>query len=194
MNGGMRPGAGRPKGSQNRRTTELRELAERGIENALSSDLSPLCVMLAMMRGDQTVTREMFEAAQAAAPYVHPRLASTTFAGEVRQEVTVVDSRPDLAELVAEFARISPNVAPEPRPAAVAAPSNGPISANISCFMSAFGDINPMPQAAALPRRCAAPRPAAPAPEPPHVAPAPPRDPLAAFRGGPAFDPPTFCD
>lgn len=76
MLGGRRPGAGRPKGAKNKRTIELRALAERGVQNALSSDLSPVDVMLARMRGDQTITHDQFEAACAAAPYVCPRLSA----------------------------------------------------------------------------------------------------------------------
>jgi hypothetical protein len=76
MRGGKRPGAGRPKGAPNRRTTELRELAERGMRNALAAEMSPVDVMLARMRGDQSISHEQFEAACAAAPYVCPRLSA----------------------------------------------------------------------------------------------------------------------
>ncbi len=42
-----------------------------------AGDMSPLEVMLAKMRGDQSITHAQFEAALAAAPYVHPKLAAT---------------------------------------------------------------------------------------------------------------------
>src|SRR4051812_31326834 len=75
MNGGARPGAGRPKGSANRHTVELREVAERNWRSVLSSDLSPVDVMLMRMRGE-TVSQLQFEAAVAVAPYVCPRLSA----------------------------------------------------------------------------------------------------------------------
>src|ERR1700722_1038676 len=76
MNGGKRPGAGRPKGSLNKRTIEMRAMAERTMKAALSDDLTPVDVMLAVMRGDTSIGREQFEAAIAVAPYVCPRLSA----------------------------------------------------------------------------------------------------------------------
>ena len=40
-------------------------------------DITPLEVMLRRMRGDPDITDEAFQAAIAAAPYIHPRLASS---------------------------------------------------------------------------------------------------------------------
>jgi hypothetical protein len=82
--GGRRPGAGRPAGSA---TTKTREIAEA----AMADGLTPLEYMLQLMRSDSDhedpkvqVAREAmrFEAAKAAAPYVHPRLAAVEHTGK----------------------------------------------------------------------------------------------------------------
>ncbi|SNT33672.1 hypothetical protein SAMN06265795_12639 [Noviherbaspirillum humi] len=78
--GGKRDGAGRKVGSAN---TKTREIADR----AASEGLTPLEFMLQVMRNDalpenaspaqQAAQLAMrFEAAKAAAPYIHPRLSS----------------------------------------------------------------------------------------------------------------------
>jgi hypothetical protein len=81
--GGARKGAGRPAGSATKRT---REIAER----AMAEGVTPLEYMLTLMRQESDhedpkvqVAREAmrFEAAKAAAPYVHPRLAAVEHTG-----------------------------------------------------------------------------------------------------------------
>lgn len=81
--GGRRPNAGRPPGAATKRT---REIADR----AASEGMTPLEYMLEMMRRPtdhedpkiQVVREQMaFEAAKAAAPYVHPRLAAVQHTG-----------------------------------------------------------------------------------------------------------------
>lgn len=83
--GGARVGAGRKAGSATKKT---REIADR----ALAEGISPLEFMLAVMRNDSThddprvqVQREAmrFEAAKAAAPYIHPRLQAIEHSGAV---------------------------------------------------------------------------------------------------------------
>lgn len=71
--GGARPGAGRKKGAASQKHREHADkLREQGI--------TPLEIMVARMRGEkingEDVTDEQFEAAQAAAPYIHPRLSA----------------------------------------------------------------------------------------------------------------------
>lgn len=82
--GGSRQGAGRKTGSATRRTREIADAA------AASGELTPLEYMLSVMRQDathedpkiQAVREQMrFEAAKAAAPYVHPRLAAVEHTG-----------------------------------------------------------------------------------------------------------------
>lgn len=75
--GGPRQGAGRKKGGANLINAEARR-------KAIESGISPLEYMLGIMR-DEAIDRETrFEAAKAAAPYVHARLQST----ENKTEVT----------------------------------------------------------------------------------------------------------
>lgn len=82
--GGARPGAGRKKGGANRKT---REIADR----AAQEGLTPLEFMLQIMRSPsdhedpriQAAREAMrFEAAKAAAPYIHPRLAAVEHTGK----------------------------------------------------------------------------------------------------------------
>ena len=83
--GGARPGAGRKPGSATKRT---REIAER----AADEGITPLEYMLAVMRSDPppdlagpafvAAMNLRFEAAKAAAPYMHPRLASVEHTGK----------------------------------------------------------------------------------------------------------------
>lgn len=82
--GGARKGAGRKAGSA---TTKTREIADK----AASEGLTPLEYMLEIMRDDSVETDDgrvmhdhramRFEAAKAAAPYIHPRLAAVEHSG-----------------------------------------------------------------------------------------------------------------
>jgi hypothetical protein len=81
--GGRRPGSGRPKGAATKKT---REIADR----AAAEGITPLEYMLQIMRRETAhedpkveVARETlaFEAAKAAAPYMHPRLAAVEHTG-----------------------------------------------------------------------------------------------------------------
>jgi hypothetical protein len=67
--GGKRLGAGRKAGAPNKATAARQEAVE-------ASGLTPLDYMLAIMRDETKATEDRFEAAKAAAPYVHPKLAS----------------------------------------------------------------------------------------------------------------------
>lgn len=82
--GGKRKGAGRPPGSAAKKT---RAIADKAAEEGLT----PLEYMLEVMRRESDhedprvqVAREAmrFEAAKAAAPYMHPRLAAITHTGK----------------------------------------------------------------------------------------------------------------
>lgn len=89
--GGKRTGAGRKAGSATKRT---REIADRAAEEGIT----PLEYMLELMRAPSDhhdekvmIAREAmrFEAAKAAAPYVHPRLAAVEHTGAGGGPVTV---------------------------------------------------------------------------------------------------------
>lgn len=101
--GGARVGAGRKKGSATKRTREIADLAAETGE-------TPLEVMLKLMRRNcehedvrVQIAREamVFEAAKAAAPYMHPRLAAVEHTGKdgsalvIRvQQITAPADRP----------------------------------------------------------------------------------------------------
>ena len=74
--GGKRDGAGRPAGSANKRT--------RDIANALASDgdLTPVEYLMSVMRDINEERRVRVNAAIAAAPYMHARIASVTVAND----------------------------------------------------------------------------------------------------------------
>lgn len=67
--GGKRSGAGRPAGAVTKKT---REVAEK----AAAEGLTPLEYMLSILRDEEESSVDRFEAAKAAAPYVHARLSS----------------------------------------------------------------------------------------------------------------------
>jgi len=73
--GGKREGAGRKPGVPNKRTTETVEAIE-------ASGLTPLAYLLSVMR-DESLDREArVDAAKAAAPYAHAKLASVEHKGD----------------------------------------------------------------------------------------------------------------
>lgn len=75
--GGQRPGAGRKKGP-NKATQARRTIAERAIEDGMT----PLGYMLDRLRDEKEDPKVRREMAQAAAPYVHPRLSSIAHSGK----------------------------------------------------------------------------------------------------------------
>lgn len=82
IKGGARPGAGRKKGSPNKKTTEVqRAVAESGI--------TPLEYMLQVMRAPETEPRERLAAAVAAAPYVHAKLSAVELSGDKDKPVEI---------------------------------------------------------------------------------------------------------
>lgn len=68
--GGARPGSGRKVGAL---TTKTREIAAKAIEGGIT----PLDYMMSILRDETLEAAQRFEAAKAAAPYVHPRLSTT---------------------------------------------------------------------------------------------------------------------
>jgi hypothetical protein len=87
---------GRQMGVPNRATIERELRARHGIQAATEDDVLPLDIMLAVMRDEPLpnglkATDEQLRAAIAAAPYLHPRLATTTLnatvAGRSRRSI-----------------------------------------------------------------------------------------------------------
>jgi hypothetical protein len=96
--GGPRPNSGRKPGTKNPATIAreklLNEVAVRAADAAdIGVDATPLDFMLNIMRDPAIPFAMKFEAAKAAAPYVHPRLS------QVDSRVTKVT---DVAELTPE--------------------------------------------------------------------------------------------
>ena len=68
--GGARPGAGRPKGSRNKRTEANRRRAAKDGD-------TPLEFLLKVMRDEGQEFTARMEAAKSAAPYCHPKLVAS---------------------------------------------------------------------------------------------------------------------
>lgn len=75
MRGGSRIGAGRKPGAKNRSTIQR----EQGIAD---SGETPLNYLLRVMRDDRAERSVRLDAAKAAAPYCHPRLAAIEHTGK----------------------------------------------------------------------------------------------------------------
>lgn len=74
--GGKREGAGRPKGKPNKANfARQAKIAAEGI--------TPLDYMLEVLRAEDKTHAERMDAAKAAAPYVHPKLAAVEHSGLV---------------------------------------------------------------------------------------------------------------
>ncbi len=81
MHGGPRLGAGRRKGSTNTKTAIERAAVKEKVEAIKAEGDLPLDVLLRIMRSskDEAV---IIDCAKAAAPYVHPKLASIEHKGD----------------------------------------------------------------------------------------------------------------
>ena len=82
---------GRQPGSRNKATLEREARARAGLAEAQASGRMPLDVILAVMRGGpeaEAITDRQYEAAVAAAPYLHPKLSSTTLDATLRTDPT----------------------------------------------------------------------------------------------------------
>ena len=73
--GGKREGAGRPKGARNKATEEARQQAAKEGE-------TPLAYMLRVMRDGEADAKRRDAMAQAAAPYLHPKLSTVEHSGK----------------------------------------------------------------------------------------------------------------
>ena len=65
---------GRPPGAKNKSTIIREKFAGDGLNNALASGMSPLEIILLGMREPGKVSDKRFKRAEAAAPYLHPKL------------------------------------------------------------------------------------------------------------------------
>jgi hypothetical protein len=78
---------GRPKGKLNVSTVRRKAIAERVERDLVKKKATPLEIMARVMNGDVTVTEMQFEAAKAAAPYIHPKLSAVQMNATVRRSV-----------------------------------------------------------------------------------------------------------
>lgn len=83
--GGKRAGAGRKAGST---TTKTREIADK----AAAEGITPLEYMLSVLRDEEQTPGARFEAAKAAAPYIHPRLSTIDASVEGGLRIEIVDN------------------------------------------------------------------------------------------------------
>ncbi len=81
--GGLRPGAGRPKGAKNRGATltkntpnRLERIKERALEDG---KILPLDWFMGVLNDPDATDDERTEAAKAGAPFMHPRLEAVAF-------------------------------------------------------------------------------------------------------------------
>ena len=98
---------GRTKGTPNKATAFVRQQAVEGIKAALDAGILPLDVILARMRNEtlsngSRVTDAQFEAAIAAAPYLHAKLSAIAVATDPEGNVA--------ARLTAAIARAQPTL------------------------------------------------------------------------------------
>lgn len=82
--GGKRPGAGRPKGSRNKRTVEV-------IEAVKSTGMTPLEYLTSVYQDVSRDEAKRIDAAKAAAPYVHAKLNSVELSGNPDNPIEMVN-------------------------------------------------------------------------------------------------------
>ena len=90
--GGKRPGSGRKPGAATRKTREAAELM-------LASGLTPLGYFHGLLQGTMAFDEVKFEAAKAAAPYVHARLAAVEHSGHIGVKRATEVSDDELANI-----------------------------------------------------------------------------------------------
>ena len=101
--GGARVGSGRKTGTTDK---ALRKISADRVLNATGTgpDKMPLAYMLAVMNNSEEKSTVRLQAAIAAAPYVHPRLASVEVKSESTSTLTIES---DLGKALRELAEIA---------------------------------------------------------------------------------------
>lgn len=92
--GGRRAGAGRKKGAAAKKTREAANLI-------LASGITPLGYFQGLLEGTMAFDEVKFEAAKAAAPFVHARLAAVEHSGSVGIKRATEVSDDELAHIAA---------------------------------------------------------------------------------------------
>lgn len=103
--GGVRIGAGRKAGSTDR---AMRKITVDRVLNATGTgpDATPLAYMLAVMQDKNNKETIRLQAAIAAAPYVHPKLAAIEVKSENKNTLTVQHELASALKDLAELARM----------------------------------------------------------------------------------------
>jgi hypothetical protein len=78
-------------------------MSEKAREVAQAGGITPLDYMLGLLRDESLPPDMRFEAAKAAAPYVHPKLATTEHKGEIKTSTVAVV--PPVAKSADEWAK-----------------------------------------------------------------------------------------
>ena len=100
--GGSRRGAGRPKGAKQTRSSGL------SIRRAKASGkLLPLDFLIQTLNDPSLEQRDRMAAAIAAAPYVHPKLASVQFKGDITDNSQISKELNDALISLSEMVRLS---------------------------------------------------------------------------------------
>src|SRR3954452_10369914 len=111
---------GRKAGTPNKVTIERDARAREGMAAAIATGIMPLDVILTVMRGGpeaEAITDRQYEAAVAAAPYLHPKLSSTTLDATFRTDpATLSDAQ---LAAIAAGGRGSPAPPPDDPPGSV---------------------------------------------------------------------------
>lgn len=92
--GGRRKGAGRKPGAKTNKTREAAELI-------LASGITPLGYFQGLLEGTMAFDEVKFEAAKAAAPFVHARLAAVEHSGRIDMKRATEVSDDELAHIAA---------------------------------------------------------------------------------------------
>ena len=101
--GGYRPGAGRPKGSRQVRSSASTIRAAKA-----SGQPMPLDYLLDVMNDAQQALKDRLSAAIAAAPYVHPRLQSVAIQNSQSEPLYIQSEVGEALKALAEIARQRP--------------------------------------------------------------------------------------
>jgi hypothetical protein len=95
---------GRRAGTPNRATVERQARARAGVEAALAAGPMPLDVILTVMRGGPAaaaISERQYQAACAAAPFLHPKLSSAALDATLRAAAPAALTDDQLAAIVA---------------------------------------------------------------------------------------------
>jgi hypothetical protein len=95
---------GRTKGAKNKATLLKEEMISERVKAAQEAGLTPLEFMLAVLRDPANPMADRYVAARDAAPYMHPRLTSSTVKVDAKHTIADLDTAEIIAAIHAESA------------------------------------------------------------------------------------------